>query len=401
MKVLFLCQRVPNPPDRGDRITTHNFIRHYLDDGNEVRIGCFSEDSRDLPAARELEAKGIEIYAPQINRGLRKISCLRGLCNGSPLTLPFFSDRRLRGRIDDWMRDDPPDLIHVYSSSMAQYVLHHQGPLRIMQFAELDADKWRQYAARRKGFARWVYAREARLLLELEARVARAFDVSLVVSEVERELFETVIPDVKPVVLPNGVVVEHFHSAGEENRDAQTLIFTGVMDYEPNTEGLLWFVRECWPEIRREFRAAKLLVVGIRPIKKIRALDGEPGIEVTGRVPQTPPFFDRAALAIAPIHLARGIQNKVLEAMSMGLAVVASPQAAQGVVGDAPGLLVRDGAAQTTDCVLELLRSPERARKLGEQAAEFVRREYRWQAMFDRLDSVVQSLSEQRLGAER
>ena len=167
------------------------------------------------------------------------------------------------------------------------------------------------------------------------------------------------------------------------------MIFTGVMDYEPNSKGLIWFVRECWPKVRRELPAAKLLVVGTRPTKEIRALDGDSGIEVTGRVPETPPFFDRAALAIAPIHLARGIQNKVLEAMSMGLPVVASPQAAQGVCGDAPGLLVKEGKEQTTDCVLELLCSPESARELGKQAADFVRREYRWEAMFARLDAVV------------
>ncbi len=388
MKVLFLCQRVPFPPDRGDRITTHHFIRHYGKKGASIRIGCFSEEDADQAAAREIEQLGWQICAPKISRSFRKLLSLRGLFSGTSLTLPFFSHSQLRRQIDQWVSDDPPDLIHVYSSSMAQYVMNCRGPLRVMQFAELDSDKWRQYAERRAGLPRWIYSREARLLLEYETEVAKSFDLSLVVSEVERQLFEESIPGVSAQVLPNGVDTEHFQTAGEERREPKTLIFTGVMDYEPNVEAMLWFVRECWPSLRDAHPDARLLIVGSRPLASITALGNKPGIEVTGRVPETPAYFDRARIALAPIRLARGVQNKVLEAMSMSLPVVSTTQAAQGI-GDAPGLLVANSAEEICSALDELLTDPVKAKKLGAAAADFVRREYRWETMYARLDSIL------------
>lgn len=390
MKVLFLSQRVPYPPDRGDRITTWHFLRHLLDRGDQVRVGCLSEDERDRQSAALLAEMVTGVCAAPLHRRTARLASLRGLLTGAPLTLPFFASRRLRRQVEAWLHDDPPDLIYVYSSSMAQYVLEARGPLRLMQFAELDSDKWRQYATQAGPLGRWIYRREAERLLAFEARVARSFDVSCVVSAVERELFRAAIPDVDPVVLPNGVDVEHFESRGDAERDPHTVIFTGVMDYQPNVDGVLTFVERCWPAIRARFADAALLIVGSQPTPAVRALDGSNGIRVTGRVPQTTDWFDRAAVAIAPLRLARGVQNKVLEAMSMGLPVVASPQAAQGLGDvDAQTLIVSSDDATTVDAVCHLLADPARARAIGDRAAAFVRERFRWQNMYAVLDRVL------------
>jgi len=387
MKVLFLCQRVPWPPDRGDRITTWHLLRHLLDRGARVRVGCFAEEERDGAAVAHLQGLGVEVCAPRLDRRLAKVGSLRGLLTGKALTLPFFRHRDLAAAIARWWREAVPDLVHVYSSSIAQYVLDRQGAVRVMQFAELDSDKWRQFAAAATNpLARWIYRREARTLLRFETAVAKAFDLSLVVSEAERELFERCIPGVRPVVLPNGVDVDHFHSKGDGLREPHTAIFTGVMDYEPNVDGICWFARECWPAIRARFPDAKLLVVGSRPVAAVQALTGN-GIEVTGRVPETPPFFDRAAVAIAPLRLARGVQNKVLEALSMGLPVVCSPQAAQGITPPPAGvLMVAADAAATIAAVTALFAEPACARGAGAQAANWVREHYRWEAVYERYD---------------
>ncbi|MGA1523264.1 MAG: glycosyltransferase, partial [Planctomycetota bacterium] len=260
-----------------------------------------------------------------------------------------FRHHELRCAIDRWMREDPPDLVFLYSSSMGQYVEAYPRPLRVMHFAELDSDKWAQYAAKSGLAGRFIYGREARELLKYEQRIARAFDTSLVVSDVERELFRKLIPDVDPVVIPNGVEVGHFTSAGDGMREPHTVVFTGVMDYEPNVDGVLWFAESCWPQLRAEFPDARFLVVGNRPTAAIQALDGRHGITVTGWVETTPPYFDRATVAIAPLRLARGLQNKVLEAMSMGLPVVATQKASQGL-GQVPAdtLSVADDPAAIT-----------------------------------------------------
>jgi sugar transferase (PEP-CTERM/EpsH1 system associated) len=390
VKVLFLSQRVPWPPDRGDRITTSHFLEHFLARGAAVRVGCLAEDDADEAAARTLAQRVAAVCAPRIDRRRNKLTSLRGLLTGEALTLPFFRSRPLMRAVRRWLAEDPVDLIWVYSSSMAQYALAHTGALRVMQFAELDSDKWLQFAARSRGIARAVYAREARLLLEFERRVARAFDVSFVVSEVERDLFRQRIPDVDPLVLPNGVDVEHFRSRGDAVRHPQTIVFTGVMDYEPNVDGVLWFAAECWPAIRRRVPDARFLVVGSKPVQRILDLQRQPGIEVTGRVPETPPYFDRAAVAIAPLRLARGVQNKVLEAMSMGLPVVSSRAAAQGLGdGAADALVIAEGSDATITAVCELLEDPPRALSLGARAARFVREHFRWEEMYRRLDAVI------------
>jgi sugar transferase (PEP-CTERM/EpsH1 system associated) len=404
VKIVFLCQRVPWPPDRGDRITTWHFLDHLLRSGAEVRLGCFREEARDAEAVRFLAGRCREVEAPMLRRSLlRKLASLRGLLRGKALTLPFFFDQRLQRAVDRWLAADPPDLVYVYSSSMAQYVLGsrvpgrrvpgRRGPVKVMQFAELDSDKFGQYAAHGGPLARWLYGREARTLLRFEDAVARDFDRSFVVSEVERGLFTQRIPGVVPAMLPNGVDVDHFMSKGDGRREPRTLVFTGVMDYAPNVDGIVWFAEQCWPPLRARFPDSKLLIVGSRPVPAVQALAQRPGIEVTGRVPETPQWFDRATVAIAPLRLARGVQNKVLEAMSMALPVVAMPQAAQGLGELPPGTLrTAATAAETVDAIAELFLDPARARREGAAAAAWVRVHFRWEHMYARLDAELAAL---------
>lgn len=357
-----------------------------------MQLGCFTEEERDREAVEFLDRRCAEVVAPRLNRGVRKIASLRALLTGEAMTLPFFRHGALTAAVRRWCAE-PPDLIYVYSSSMAQYVIDADCEARVMQFAELDSDKWRQYAAAGGPLARWIYGREAQRLLAFEDRVARAFALSLVVSDVEKELFQQRIPGVVPKVLPNGVDVAHFATAGDADRHPHTAVFTGVMDYEPNVDGVCWFADCCWPRLRERFPDARLLVVGSRPIPRVKALADRPGISVTGRVAATPPYFDRAALAIAPLRLARGVQNKVLEAMSMSLPVVSSPQAAQGLGDVAAGaLVVADGAEATIDGITELFADPIRAREVGRAAGEWVREHWRWQRMYERLDQMLAEL---------
>ena len=394
MNVVFLCQRVPYPPDRGDRITTWHFLQHLLNRGAKVRLGCFTEEARDDAAVAFLSERCDEVCAPRLHRGmLGKLLSMRGLLTGEALTLPFFRHRELQATTERWFTQQPPDLVYVYSSSMAQYATDHRGAKKVMQFAELDSDKWRQFSVRSKPPGRWIYRREAHRLLAFEDAVARDFDRSFVVSEVEKELFEHSIPGVTPTVLPNGVDVDHFISQGEDQRHPHTLVFTGVMDYEPNVDGICWFVDECWPQLRQRYEDAQLLVVGSRPSAAVQALAERPGIEVTGRVPETPPYFDQSSVAIAPLRLARGVQNKVLEAMSMALPTVSTPQAAQGLGAVPDGTVsIADTPEATVKAIAELFDDPAQARARGRAAAEWVRAHFRWENMYERLDQALVEL---------
>lgn len=394
LRIVLLCQRVPWPPDRGDRITTWHFLQHFLDRGAEVRVGCFQEEDGDAKSVEFLRTVCRAVAAPRRSRGrLARLASLRGLLTGEPLTLPFFRDAQLARAVRDWGREAPPDLVWVYSSSMAQYAFDLPARVKVMQFAELDSDKWRQFAAVSGPAGRWVYGREARTLLAFEDRVARTFSRSLVVSDAERELFRERIPGADAAVLPNGVDTAHFTTAGDAQRQPHTAVFTGVMDYEPNVDGVCWFADACWPELRRRFPDARLLIVGSKPVAKVLALQERPGITVTGRVPTTPPWFDQAAVAIAPLRLARGVQNKVLEALSMALPVVCSPPAARGL-GDVPPdvLTLADGAAATIDGVARHFAAPAAARAAGAAAAAWVREHWRWERMYERCDALLAEL---------
>ena len=375
MEILFLCQRVPHPPDRGDRITTSRVLAMLRGLGR-VRVGCFLERERDRAGVAWLEGEGVETAASPLPS---RLVALPWLLTKRPLTLPCFRSRRLARRVEGWRREGL-DLVFCYSSSMGQYALGPAwtGVRRVMQFAELDSDKWRQLGASSPFPLSWIYRREARRLLPFEGELARVFDLSLVVSRAERELFRRAIPEADPLVVENGVDTETFAPAPDPPRE-EAVVFTGVMSYQPNVKGVLRFVRECWPRVRRARPAARLFVVGSDPVKRIQKLDGREGITVTGRVPRTQLWFDRATAAVAPLWIARGIQNKVLEAMSMGLPVVATPAAFAGIDAE-PGrhLLVAEEPAAFADRVVDLLADREGAARLGAAARRRVEERYDW-----------------------
>jgi sugar transferase (PEP-CTERM/EpsH1 system associated) len=392
LKVLFLSQRVPFPPDRGDRITTHHIVRHFVERGDRVTALSFTESDEDDDSAAALRAGGATVITDRLRPRMRRIAVLPWMATSSPLTIPYFRSRKLLAAVARIARDDPPDLCFAYSSSMAQYLTELRGAPRIQHFAELDSDKWRQYAARSSILGKLVYGREAERLLAFETRIARTFDLSLVVSEVEKELFLRWIPGANVEVLPNGVDSDRFAPLPAAAREPATVVFTGVMSYEPNVDAVLSFVAKGWPAVVAGRPEARLLVVGRNPTPAILALHGRQGIEVTGAVADTRPFFARASVAVAPLWIARGIQNKVLEAMSMALPVVASPAAAQGIRSDAP-LVVADSPERTAQEVLALLARPEEALELGRASREFVRAHYRWEAVLRRLDELVRSVT--------
>jgi sugar transferase (PEP-CTERM/EpsH1 system associated) len=389
VRILFLSQRVPNPPDRGDKITTYHVLRH-LRAQHEVVSGCFLEEPKEERYAQELRDLGVTVHGFPIRPKLRKALALRALMGTQPITLPYFRDARLTRAVASEV-DRGVDLLLAYSSSMGQYLLPYRALPKIQIFAELDSDKWLQYS-RSHGFpGSWIYAREHRRLLEFERRLAYGVDACTVVYEVERKLLLEQIPGAHVAILPNGVDLEAFRPGPFDAREPATLLFTGVMDYGANVDGVLWFHREIWPRVKAAIPAAKLLIVGSRPVPAIRALATSTGdVEVTGFVESTRPYFDRATVAIAPLRIARGIQNKVLEAMASGLPTVSSPSAFSGIDAE-PGrdLLVADAVEEWVEELVALLRDPARQRALGLAARARMESAYRWDAILSRLDDLI------------
>jgi sugar transferase (PEP-CTERM/EpsH1 system associated) len=392
MRILFLAQRVPYPPDRGDKITTWRLVER-MRRRHELRVIAFAHDAADRAAARELEARGIETIAVPLHARLARLRALALLLGSKPITLGVYGSRAMRAEVE--RRAGWPDLVYAYSSSMGAYFPPRgpdARPRRVMHFAELDSDKWRQYAERTPFPWSSLWRREARTLLAFESELARSADENVLCTPLEQAIFQERIPGAPSMVLRNGVDLAGLAPAPEAAEPGR-LVFVGVMDYYPNVEGCLWFTREILPRVRERVPGVTLSIVGARPTRAVRALAREPGVTVTGFVADPAEHLRRAALSIAPLRIARGIQNKVLEAMAMGLPIVGTSAATRGTEGE-PGrhFLVADDAERQAHAIVELLEDRARAAELGRAARSFVEQRYPWEAVLRPLDELLERL---------
>jgi sugar transferase (PEP-CTERM/EpsH1 system associated) len=241
--------------------------------------------------------------------------------------------------VDTTLHDRNVASIVAYSSPMGQYVLgpRREDYRRIMDFVDVDSDKWRQYAEGKSWPMSWIYNREAKRLLDFEKQVAREFDASVFVTSYEVNLFDRLAPETsrKHFAVANGVATDYFDPAIEfENPYSECtlpIVFTGMMDYWANIDAVSWFSRKVFPGIRSRVSNAEFWIVGASPTKDVLALDSLDGVHVTGRVTDVRPYLKHAKLAVAPLRIARGIQNKVLEALAMGCPVLCTSHAATGL----------------------------------------------------------------------
>ena len=297
----------------------------------------------------------------------------------------------MRAAVAEIMRD--ADIGIAFSSSMGTYLLEWPLVPRILHFCELDSDKWRQYSQRTRPPMNWVYAREARVLLDLERRLAASMSANMVCTPVEAAIFQARIENGTCLVLRNGIDLEYFSPAGVESVCGE-IVFTGVMNYFPNVEGCRWFVREVLPQISAAVPEAHFTIVGASPSRAVTKLARDPRVTVTGQVPDTRPYLRRASIVVAPLRIGRGIQNKVLEGMAMGVPVVATSVAAQGV-GGTPGrdYVTADDATSMSQSIVRLLADDQQRRALGSRGRAFVERNYSWQEALDPLESLVEQLT--------
>ena len=336
--LLFLAHRIPYPPNKGDKIRSWHLLeflaRHY-----HVSLGCFIDDPSDRVHQPFLESLCVESYFAPLGPLTAKRRSVQGLLSGAPLTLAHYRDAGL----DRWVRDvvarRRPGRVLVFSAAMAPYAMGAVGhdAKMVLDFVDVDSDKWRQYAATKPRWSSWFYRREARLLSEFERRAAKRFDASLFVSPIEANLFRSLAPDCGDDVfcLENGVDFKHFDPAVTSESPypdgGPVAVFTGAMDYWPNVDAAVWFANEVFPRVRQAVPSARFYVVGANPTAAVRALAGHPGIHVSGKVDDVRPYLAFANVAVAPLRIARGIPNKVLEAMAMSRPVVATPQAVRGL----------------------------------------------------------------------
>ncbi len=389
MRIYYICQRVPFPPDRGDKITTYNEIKH-LARQHEVHVFCMADGVADLANVAKVEAFAASIHAVAVSPFGAKWRAALALLSGQPLSVAAFSQRALHRAIRQSQARAPADLMIVYSGNVAQYAEPFPECRRIMQFADLDSLKWAQYAKRHAPPLKWLYALEQRRLLDYERMIAHSFDHSLVCTAVEQRDFAALIPGAPLSLVANGVDLDYFKSQAGEKVPGR-LVFTGVMDYLPNIDAVQWFCDEIFPRVRAAVAQASFVICGSRPTEAVKQLARIDGVRVTGWVEDTRPELDCAEVFVAPLRMARGVQNKVLEGLAMGLPCVASIAAWSGtVIAQGQGILASDDPDEFASMIIKLLTDAPFRDQMAQRARAQAEANYTWQAQMDLLDGVIE-----------
>ncbi|UEM20090.1 TIGR03087 family PEP-CTERM/XrtA system glycosyltransferase [Skermanella mucosa] len=396
--LLFLAHRIPYPPNKGDKIRSWHLLRH-LAERYRVHLGCFVDDPEDRAHEPVLRALCASCHFARLDPALAKLGSLRGLATGEALTFAYFRDAGLTEWVSATHAARAVAVQFVFSSSMAPFAEAAEDfrGRRIVDFIDLDSDKWRQYALSGRAPMRWIHGREARLLGRAEVAIAARASAGLFVSEAEADLFrrQPGVAAERVHGLGNGVDLDYFDPSRDHADPyppgGPVLVFTGMMDYRANVDAVRWFAAEVLPAIRAKHPEARFAIVGAKPDPAVRRLAGQPGVIVTGRVPDVRPYVAHAALAVAPLRIARGIQNKVLEAMAMGRPVVATPQAHEGIdaARDAH-LLVGDDAAGLAAQACRLIENPSEAAALGARGRCLLADGYTWERRLAPLDGIIE-----------
>jgi sugar transferase (PEP-CTERM/EpsH1 system associated) len=272
----------------------------------------------------------------------------------------------------------------------------------IIDFIDVDSEKWRTYGELSSFPLSAIYRREAKTLRRYEGKLIGAFDHCVVTTEVEAEALRRHERENSISVVSNGVDLEYFKSASSDvSHNRRNIVFTGVMDYFPNVDAVRYFCESIFPRVRDAVPGGRFYIVGRNPTRQVRKLARQSGVVVTGTVPDVRPYFMQAAVGVAPFRLARGVQNKVLEAMAMGLPVVGTSETFKGIMAtEADGIRIADDPRSFAKAVIALLKSnPDTRRRLAKQTRSYVERNHRWEDQGEKLDRILLGVIERRRGS--
>jgi sugar transferase (PEP-CTERM/EpsH1 system associated) len=393
--LLFLSQRLPYPPTKGEKIRAFHDLR-YLAQWYDIHLGCLIDDPDDLQYVDTLRPMCRDIHVAPVNRRIGRLASLGGLLTGEALSVTYFRDRGLTRWVRRVIETVRPAVTFVYSSNMVPTILDlpKRGTL-VVDLVDVDSEKWRAFAETTKGPMRFVYRREWRKIAELEQRIAHACDLSAFASNAEAALFASQHPDCAARIrgVSNGVDHRYFDPALDHppvyDITRPNYVFTGTMDYPPNADAVIWFATGILPLIRRTLPAAQFHVVGSSPSAAVLKLARIEGVFVTGRVPDVRPYIAHATASVAPMRIARGIQNKVLEAMAMARPVVLTAGALEGIEADPVSETILADTAEAFAAACCRMATTTDGAAIGAAARARIIRDYDWDVTLRRFDDIL------------
>jgi sugar transferase (PEP-CTERM/EpsH1 system associated) len=396
LRVLYLCHRLPYPPDKGDRIRAFHEVRALA---RHHRVHLLSLADGAVHDLRPLEEMCERVEVFPIHRPGAFVRSALSAWRRRPLTLSFFESAELMQRLRSLARSERFDVVVAYCSAMAPYLEAVPGVPAVLDMVDVDSAKWAQYAAFGPRLLRPVYALEARRLQAYEASLAGRFEEIVLATANEARLLSSFAPSLgttaRVSAIPNGVDLDFFQRLDLPKAEHPTLVFTGQMDYFANVDGVVHFAREVFPRLRQRHPDLQFLIVGRSPASAVRALGEISGIHVTGAVGDVRPFLSRSWVFVAPLRIAQGVQNKVLEAMASDLPVVSTSRVLAGLAegGFKPGrdLLAADEPEAMAQAISLLLDDAGERQRIAENARQRLSVSYRWATNLERFVERVEA----------
>ncbi len=383
-QLLFLCHRIPYPPNKGDKIRSYHLMQ-YLCKHYDVHLGCFVDDEEDVPYISFIEDMCRTSLCLPLNTAYQKLVSLTGLLTRRPLTLPYYFNEQLKAWVGKQVERYDIERCVVFSSSMGQYLESkefHQ-VRSVVDLVDVDSDKWRQYSEKKFWPLSWLYRREAKLLLATERELIARSEQSLLVSSSEADLMRKLTPGLSDKIdhYNNGVDATYFDpTLTYENPylgSNPILVFTGAMDYWPNVDAVCWFSKNVFPELKKIRPDLEFYIVGRNPTKDVKQLESNMGVTVTGAVSDIRAYLHFADLVVAPLRVARGIQNKILEAMAMEKTVLSSSHGLEGIEAElGVELLLADTLSDYLEYLPKLLAGD--CQSMGKRARECILKKFDW-----------------------
>jgi len=393
-KLLYLVHRLPYPPNKGDKISSNNML-NYFSAHWRVHLGTFVDDPEDWQYADIVRGKCEDSCIVNLPSSKKISGSALGMLTNKSLSLSYYQSRELEAWVRATVELERPDAVLVFSGVMGRFVkgiLPDDVPV-VFDAEDVDSEKWRSYAASKPWPVSWLYQREANKLLEYEREMAASTDASIFVSTEEAQLFKTLAPESAHKV--------HFRTQGVDSaffdprltydnpyeEGQKVLVFTGAMDYWPNIEAVKWFCDNVLDAVKAQVPDFLFCIVGMKPSDEVQRLGALSGVTVTGGVPDVRPYLAHALAACLPLQLARGIQNKALEAMAMQLPVLATSDALLGIV-EYPDVLsyVANDPASMASAAVDILTGPRQTNLAGR---ECVLKHYNWDTNLKQMETYL------------
>ena len=407
--LLFLSHRIPFPPNKGDKIRAHAIINH-LSRRYRIHLACHVDDPGDMQHCETLrEMLGGECLFVPLNKPVALLRALASAARNRSLTEGYFHSPAMSRWIKNLISRRGIEKALIFGSAMAPYILGEAGldaARCVLDLVDIDSDKWRQYATANAPPKRWLYAFEARKLARLETRAAQAFGKTVLVSPFEASTFKDMAPESAGKIhsICNGVNLSYFDPGLQYispfPADEVAIVMTGQMDYWPNVHGAEWFAKSVFARVAAQMPRARFYVVGANPPPGFLRSEG-PGVVVTGRVVDVRPYLAYADAVVAPLLIARGVQNKVLEAMAMARPVVATTAATRALsVTSGVHLSIADDPIRFAQAVTDILRNSER-KDMGLAGRLHVKQHHDWKLLMTGFESLLDESVAVRGGEDR